>query len=158
MLGEVAARLDAWIVAQNVAARADGVRTLKPCRIRLLGQIALLESKTKLELNVTHDVDVYADYEHPVETEFRRLLREVNLDLDPVGNEAWMPKETIYKNLFEGEYVTMQVADADAVLLSKALKAPRKNHALIVEFLAAGASASFLELATKYHLDLEQFL
>ena len=158
MLIEVASRLDAWVTAHNVAARSAGMAALKPCRIRLLGQMALLESKTKLELNITNDVDVYADYEHAIETEFRRLLRVVGLNLDATGHEAWMPKETLYSSLFEGEYVTLQVADADAVLLSKALKAPRKNRALIVEFLAAGASERFFELAKKYRLELEQFL
>lgn len=158
MLAAVAARLDAWAVTRNVEARSEGLQALRPCRIRLLGQMALLESKTNLELNLTNDVDVYADYEHVVEVELRRLLREVGLDLDPSGHEAWMPKETVYTNLFVGELVTLQVADPDAVLLSKALKAPRKNRALIVEFLAAGASARFLSLAKKYRLDLEQFL
>ena len=52
----------------------------------------------------------------------------------------------------------MQVADIDAVLLSKALKAPLKNRALIVEYVAAGASERFYALAARYGLDLEQFL
>lgn len=45
-----------------------------------------------------------------------------------------------------------------AVLLSKALKAPAKNRSLLTEYLAMGASERFLELAEKYHLDLEQFV
>lgn len=42
--------------------------------------------------------------------------------------------------------------------LSKALKAPKKNGALIAEYLAKGASDKFQALAKKYNLDLEQFL
>ena len=50
------------------------------------------------------------------------------------------------------------VADPDAVLISKACKAPEKNIGLITEYLAKGASERFFELAQKYALDLEQFV
>ena len=69
-----------------------------------------------------------------------------------------MPSETRYIDLYAGEYVTLEVADVDAVLLSKALKAPRKNRSLVVEYLAAGASPRFVAMAERYHLELEQFV
>lgn len=69
-----------------------------------------------------------------------------------------MPPETIYEPLFSGRFVTVLVADTDCVLLSKGLKAPRKNQPLLTEYLAQGASPRFLALAQKYHLNLEQFL
>lgn len=158
MLREVAARLDSWVIAQNVEARSEGLPMLRACRIRLLGQMALLESRAPLQLNLTNDVDVYADYEHAVEQEFRRLLASAGKELDRFGSEVWMPRETRYANLFVGEFVTMLVADMDAVLVSKALKAPVKNRALIVEYLAAGASDRFFTLATRYRVDLELFV
>jgi hypothetical protein len=158
MLAAVAAALDAWIATRNIEARDEGLLPLAPCRIRVLGQTALLEARIELELNATNDVDVYADYAHPIEVEFRRLLAARGKDLDPLGDEIWMPRETRYVDLLAGEYVTLQLADADAVLVSKALKAPRKNHALIVEYLAKGASERFLTLAGRHGVDLEQFL
>jgi hypothetical protein len=69
-----------------------------------------------------------------------------------------MPKETRYRVLFRGEFVTLKVANVDASLISKALKAPRKNRALIVEYLARGATPRFMRLAHKYSVDLESFL
>jgi len=69
-----------------------------------------------------------------------------------------MPKETRYTVLFSGEFVTLKVADMEAILISKALKAPRKNRALIVEYLARGATPRFMRLARKYGVDLESFL
>jgi hypothetical protein len=158
MLKEVCAKLDAWVIAQNLEARETGLPTHRPCSIRLLGQMALLESKTPLQLNLTNDVDVYANYEHAVEVEFRRLLAAHGKHLDPAGHEIWMPRETRYTVLFAGEYVSLQVADSDAVLLSKALKAPAKNRALIVQYLAAGVSERFSMLAQRYDLDLEAFV
>ena len=49
-------------------------------------------------------------------------------------------------------------AKPGAVLISKALKAPKKNQALITEYLAKGASERFFALARKYGVDLEQFV
>lgn len=69
-----------------------------------------------------------------------------------------MPTETSYRPLFVGSFITLLVADAEAVLVSKALKAARKNQPLLTEYLASGASARFLALAKKYRLNLEQFL
>jgi hypothetical protein len=158
VLAAVARKLDEWMVEQNLAARDEGLPALRACRIRVLGQVALLEAKAPLQLTLTNDVDVQADYEHATEVEFRRLLALQGKELDPVGDESWMPKETRYQRFFEGEYVTVELADIDAVLLSKALKAPHKNRALIVEYLAGGATEHFLAMAKRYRLDLEQFL
>ena len=158
MLVEVAARLDAWVVERNLESRAAGMLTLPPCTIHLLGQSALLEVGVPLTLTVTNDVDVHADYAYAIEAELRRLLKHAGKELDPVGEEIWMPKETQYAELFRGEFVTLKVADVEAILVSKALKAPHKNRALIVEYLARGASPRFMRLARKYRVDLESFL
>jgi hypothetical protein len=114
--------------------------------------------KAPLHLVATKDVDVRADYTHAVESEFRRLLVKEGLELDPLGHEIWMPTETRYQVSFAGEFVTLELADMEAILLSKAPKAPTKNRALIVEYLAAGATERFLKMAEKYGLDLETFL
>jgi hypothetical protein len=158
MLRQLAAQLDAFVLAENAAARREGLLPIRPCVIKLLGQTALLESKVALTLAVTKDVDVFSDYEFAVEREFRRLLALQGLDLDPLGGEVWMPRETVYQALFAGRFVTLLVAEVEAVLVSKGLKAPRKNGPLLTEYLARGASSRFVELARKYQLDLEQFL
>lgn len=158
MLSEVAALLDAWIIDQNVGLRREGLPTYQPCQIQVLGQTALLEAGLALQLVATKDVDVRANYEHAVEAEFHRLLRARGRELDPVGHEAWMPKETTYAPLYAGRFVTLLLADADAVLVSKALKAPAKNRSLLTEYLAKGASPRFLQLSKRYGIDLEQFV
>lgn len=158
MLAAIAAELDTWIVERNVECWNEGMSPFRACRIAVLGQTALLEARAPLHLNVTNDVDVYADYEPEVQQQFERLLRARGLELDPVGSEVWMPRQTLYSDLFAGRFVTMQLADVDAVLLSKCLKAPERNRALIVEYLAAGPSDRFLSMAKRHRLDLEQFL
>lgn len=57
-----------------------------------------------------------------------------------------------------GALVRLLVADPEAVLVSKALKAPSKNLALLTEYLAFGASQRFIDLAHRYNVNLEQFV
>ena len=158
MLRDVAASLDRWMAERDFEARQEGLLRLEPCTIRVLGQAALFESELELALASTKDVDVRADYPYVVQKEFERLLAERGRILDPVGHEAWMPRETRYHAVFEGRFVKVLVAEPEAVLLSKALKAPVKNQALLTEYLARGATERFFELARRYSLDLEQFL
>ncbi len=149
--------LDQWVARENIRARAEGARSYPSCTVRVLGQAALWVAQLDLALTVTQDLDVYADYEWPVQQELERLLAENGKVLDPHGREVWMPVETRYEPLYEGRYVEALVADPDAVLISKALKAAQKNDALITEYLAKGASERFFDLARKYRVDLEQF-
>jgi len=157
-LAEVFLALDRWVARENVRARSEGTRAHKKCRVRVLGQAALWASGVDLALTATQDLDAYADYEWAVQQELERLLAAKGKVLDPHGHEVWMPRETRYDSLYEGRFVEASVADADAVLISKALRAPKKNQALVTEYLAKGASERFFALARKYGVDLEQFV
>jgi hypothetical protein len=158
MLVEIAQGLDDFVVRRNLEARAEGTLRIGRCTLRLLGQMALFEQHAPLTLAATKDVDLRGRYPTEVETELRRLLASKGLELDPVATEIWMPRETTYATLYAGELVVLEVADVDAVLISKALKAPVKNRPLIIEYLARGASPRFLALARTYSLDLRAFL
>ncbi|QQR88917.1 MAG: hypothetical protein IPJ88_11885 [Myxococcales bacterium] len=158
MLVEVFAALNDWVERENQSFRRDGLPLYRPCKIRVFGQTALLESKIDLPLIATNDVDVYADYEHAVQMQFEKLLKQHGKVLDPVGHEGWMPKETQYQTVYQGTHIQGQIALADYVLLAKAIKAPQKNHQLIAAYLARGASDMFVELAKKYNVDLEGFV
>ncbi len=158
MLRGIAQQLDLWIADRNVEAREDGLATFEPCTIRVLGQSALMEAKLPVTLLSTKDVDVRADYAYPVQKEFERLLTSAGRVLDPLGHEAWMPRETRYLPIYGGRFVKLCIAEPEAVLVSKALKAPVKNRALVTEYLATCVTERFLTLAAKYSLNLEQFL
>jgi hypothetical protein len=154
----LAEELDAWVLEQNASARAERLLTIRPCTIRVLGQTALFEANVPLTLAATRDVDVLADYQDSVRREFARLLSAEGRDLDPLGREIWMPTETQYSDLYAGKFVRLLLAEPEAVLVSKASKAPAKNRPLLTEYLATGASERFMKLAAKYHVDLEQFV
>lgn len=157
-LAEIFLALDQWVAGENAQARAEGTPAYKRCSVRVLGQSALWAAGVDLALTVTQDLDAYGDYEWAVQQELERLLRAKGKVLDPHGHEVWMPRETRYDTLYQGTFVEALVADIDAVLISKALKAADKNRALVTEYLAKGASERFFELARKYRVDLEQFV
>lgn len=157
-LRDIFLALDQWVARENVRARGEGTPTHGKCTIRVLGQAALLLAGLDLALTATQDLDACADYDWAVQKELERLLARDGAVLDPHAREIWMPRETHYAPLYQGTYVEAFVADADAVLISKACKAPEKNAALITEYLAKGASERFFELAKKYAVDLERFV
>ena len=120
--------------------------------------MALLETDAPFTLAATNDVDVKADLEHSVRRHLEQLLAKRGLHLDPLGHEIWMPGETRYERTFSGSYVALSIADTEAILLSKAKMAPAKNRPLLIEYLAAGPSQRFVQLARKYDVDLEALL
>ena len=93
---EVLRALDQWVVSENAAAATEGLPAHKPCTIRVVGQLALLEAGVGLVLAATQDVDAYADFEWPVQKKLEELLVARGKLLDPLGHEAWMPEETEY--------------------------------------------------------------
>jgi hypothetical protein len=158
MIIKIFRELDRWAVKANREAAKNGWPAIGPFYIKVLGQTALLEAKVGLNLTATIDVDVFANYQHSVKNEFERLLNEHGKSLDQDSDKIWMPKETEYEQVFTGQFLTGFIAKSEYVLISKALKAPKKNHAIMVEYLAKGPSKLFMMLADKYNADLEDFI
>jgi hypothetical protein len=149
--------LDKWCVKENILRRSLGSLLIKPFRVRLLGQTALIELKPKLKLFQTHDVDAYADFEYSVMKKFEELLKKTKKIYDRLSYEIWMPEETEYQTIFKGELLTVQIAKIEYILISKAKMDPTKNKTLLAEYLKKGPSQLFLKLAKKYGIKLEQF-
>lgn len=158
MLKKIFKKLDKWIGEQNVERAEEGMLSISACEIKVIGQTALVEAEISLHIPATMDVDVFANYEYSVRRKFAGLLKENGKELDPVGHEAWMPKETEYEIFFFGKWLKAYLAKPEYVLLPKAMKAPKKNKALIVEYLASEPPAKFFKLAKKYKVDLDHFL
>lgn len=159
MLKEIFHKLDKWIGDTNAKRAAAGSATLAKAQIRVIGQTALLEANLDLEIAATMDVDLIEQIEHGVKEKFAELLREEGKILDPVGHEAWMPKETEYDEIFKGQWLTGFIAKPVFIILSKAKHAPEKNGNLIAEYLASdNLDDRLFELAEKYKVDLDQFV
>src|SRR5258708_32618434 len=124
MLREMAGKLDNWVAAQNAQARVGGWAQLRPCTIKVLGQIALMETGVKLTLAATKDVDVYADYDNSIEREFVRLLAAAGHEPDPVGPEIWSPRATRHPNLKAARVAERALANPHAPRRRKRPTAP----------------------------------
>ena len=157
MLKVVFAALDRWCLAENANRVEMGALRLRPFEVKVLGQTALIEQHVKLPLVATHDVDAYANFDYTAMREFERLLLRRHRVFDRHSQEIWMPKETRYNVLFRGKIVTGKVARPEYVLLSKAIKAPRKNAELMRAYLRGKPSRVFVKLAETYNLDLRRF-
>jgi hypothetical protein len=150
--------LDEWIMDENKKSQKEGFVPLKPCEIYIIGQTALIEADLKFHLAATMDVDVYRELEYSIKKQFESLLKAEGKELDPVGHEAWMPEETKWISLFEGQFVRGFISKPEYIMVSKALKAPKKNHTLLIDYIASEPPDLFFELAAKYEVNLEDFL
>lgn len=158
MLRKVIEKLDNWIEGENSHSQQAGILPIHYCEILVIGQTALIESKLSIHIAATVDVDIYKELEHSVMKKFESLLKENGKELDPVGHEAWMPKETQYEILFKGKWVTAKLAKPEYIMISKAKKAPGKNRELITDYIANDPPEEFFRLAEKYAIDLNQMM
>jgi hypothetical protein len=158
MLEQVFAHLDTWLIGEASATRAQGLKPLRACEFKIVGQTALLEASLNLSIAATADVDAITDAEYVVTAKLNELLRAEGLELDPLSKEVWMPVETRYIEFYSGRMVTAWRADPVHVLLSKALKAPEKNRRLLGEYIAGEPSDEFFALCKRYKVDLKRIL
>ena len=133
-LGEV---LDELIMLMDKEADEEGtILSPKDVEITVLGQVALLSNNLanqQLELDNTMDLDAEVKATMLIRQGIKQCLEEEGLYLDPLAKDIWMPKETKYEKVYDGDYVTIYRADAVSVLLSKAIMAKEKNRLLIKE-------------------------
>ncbi len=152
---EIFKELDDWIIESN---KQEELPSIAACYFQVIGQNALLEANCSLTLFQTADIDAYTNAQYDVVKKLNDLLEPLGKHYDILSREIWMPKETSYLPLFDGVYVQVTYALPEYVLLSKALKAPHKNRALLIEYLASPPSALFMNLAKQYEVDLSQIL
>lgn len=155
MLLKIFKKLDNWIQDEKEEAISSSGRIISDCQFKVLGQFALLEADLALSIAATADLDAYSNASYAVVKQLDILLSEYGMHYDPMSSEIWMPKETKYDQLYQGVALSAYIARPEYVLLSKALKAPERNIALLIQYLASGPSSLFLELCETYSVDLE---
>lgn len=158
MLNGVFKNLDNWMTEEVKAALKDGLLPIKECEFKIVGQTALLEAALNLNLAATADVDAYTNAQYVVKAKLNEMLKAVGLELDPLSDEIWMPRETKYIPFFKGDLVRASRADPVHVLVSKAHKAPAKNRILIASYIAGEPPAEFFTLCKSYKVDLAAIL
>ena len=138
--------------------RAKGGTLLLSCEIQVIGQTALLEAQLGIQLAATMDVDLHNQLHGVVRHKLDELLSFYGKKIDPVGHEAWMPKETKFHLIYEGKFIKCFIAQPEYILISKARMAKEKNKNLIIEYVGAQPTPLFLKLAKKYEINLEDFI
>ncbi len=125
----------------------------------IFGQSALLEAKVGFELEQSKDIDAYTNASNIFLFEFNDFLKKFQLSYDSLSREAWMPPETVYRILYEGDFVTARIADLEYIIVSKIINAPTKNRMILINYLNAGnASVLFKDLVKKYNINLEKVI
>ena len=157
MLKALCTKLDKWLIDENRDKKEFGTVHLE-CEIHVIGQAALLEAQLGIQLAATMDVDLHKQLHGPIREKLDELLALRGKKIDPVGHEAWMPKESKFNLIYDGKFVKCFIAQPEYVLISKAKMAREKNKNLIIEYLGTNPTPLFLELANTYNINLEEFL
>ena len=157
MLKEVCKKLDEWLMEENQE-RGEAGTILLRCEIHIIGQTALLEARLGIWLAATMDVDLQKQLHGAIRQKLDELFAIHGKKIDPVGHEAWMPKETKFNTIYTGKFVKCFVAQPEYVLISKAKMAREKNKNLIIEYLGTKPTPLFLQLVKKYEINLKEFL
>jgi len=159
MLREIFIQLNEWVDQENKEATEEGRLSMSCAEIYIIGQSALMEAGLSIDLAATADVDSKYQLEYKLRKKFDELLKADGKFLDPVGHEAWMPEETVYKQIFEGRHIVGYIAEPVFIILSKAKKAPIKNKQLIIDYLASSdLDHRLFELAKKYDVKFEDII
>ena len=143
MLAIIFEILDGWINDENKEARREGLRAIAKCEFRVVGQMALMEAKLDLHIAVTGDVDAFNNAHHSVMTKWNDLLIANGLKYDLLSNEIWMPAETIYLEIYKGDWVT-------------AFRAEPENRLLLRQYIASRPPQIFFDLCLKYSVNLDR--
>lgn len=158
MLKEIFEKLDDQVIAANKRFADEGSFPIPKFQVQVLGQVGLLEAQIDIPMNKTIDLDAYSNMKYSAKRIFIGILAEYGLVYDDLSDEIWMPKETVYNTIFEGQIVTGMVAQPEYILLSKAIKAPDKNRTLLARYLGHKPSKLFISLCDKYGVDLKELL
>ena len=158
MFSETFEKLDAWISAENRIARADGFMEFAKCEFWIVGQVALLIADMDIQIAKTGDLDAFSNAKYAVLAELKKLLAAINLELESLNDEIWMPSETVYRLFFEGNFVTVHRAEPEYVMVSKAKYALTKNKILLQQYIASSPPEIFFAMCQKYGVDIEKIL
>jgi hypothetical protein len=155
--------LNERITNENFARDDSGAAKVLPVEIQVLGQMTLLlnEAIVKvLPLQRTGDLDaVILGTNHFVQQVLQKeILPKYNLILDSDSELVWIPPGSTFKIFCDLRYVRVNLLDAESALVSKAVKAPKKNKLLIIDAIASEKFPGLIERIEKYGGDLKYFL
>jgi hypothetical protein len=134
------AELNARIEEINGEKREEGLFAFPRTKVQLLGQMSLLAHEkvsSLLSLAQTGDMDALLTMDQVIKDELKKLLKREGLIYDEDSYLIWIPPKVKFEKLFDFEHVVVESIDPESALVSKAVKAPKKNQQLIREAIAS---------------------
>ena len=143
----------------NDERRHEGLLPFSKAKVRLLGQISLLvQESVALSLTQTVDVDAELLMDHAIKAAFKALLRNEGYFYDEDSSLVWIPSNARFLPLWDLPNVSVEALDPESALVSKAVKAPRKNRQLLRQAIASNQFPSLADRIVKHGGKLEDFL
>jgi len=137
---------------------------------KIVGQAAILLStfaneltKEGVLLTSTSEIDAITipqAHAWPRFHDIRSILERKGIPFDDLSDQIWMPSETEYTQIYPNDdsftMLTVLIADSESVLISKAVKAPKKNKRLLEAYFASGlVTQRFKDMAKKYNMKID---
>ena len=129
------ATLDKRLMQENKSRKKSGAILIGPVKIKILGQTALLLADLPFPIAGTMDLDAQMDGDYQARKILSEILLPEGLYLESDDHLIWMPEETKYHKWYEGNCVTVFMAEAEAVIASKTKYKRQKDKELIRTYL-----------------------
>jgi len=126
------------IARVNRELRADGEGEMPKITLTLLGQFALFADprvREAIDLHATRDVDAWIEGGRNARTVVRDALRGLDLEYDYLSREIWMPSDAKANLIYESPELALKAFDPVSVIVSKAIKAPKRNRYIVRQAL-----------------------
>lgn len=155
--------LNRRIEAENQEREDSGAIKLLPVEIQILGQMSLLANEMAakfLVLQHTGDLDalIKSSQHFALHVLKKELLPKFGLVFDDDSEKIWIPPQSRFEKFCDFQFVRVKLLDPESALVSKAIKAPKKNKLLIVEAIASGQFSTLVERIEIHGGNLKFFL
>lgn len=160
LLDQLVARLETKILGENRERAVENLPPLPRLEMVLLGQFSLLirdQIAERIPLLATADLDAWINPEWVTKRILSETLNELGLRYDELSKEIWMPKDAKREVLYESQLVKIEAFSVLDVLVSKAVKAAKKNRYLLQHALVL-FGAELEQRLRQYNVNPEDFL
>ena len=128
-------RLDEKLFQENEGRRQSGALLISPVKIMVLGQTALLLADLPFPVAGTMDLDARINGDTLARKMLSEILLPEGLYLESDDHLIWVPKEANYEEWHKGNLLAVFVAEAVAVIASKAKFKRAKDKGIVRMYL-----------------------
>lgn len=153
-------KLQIAIDVENKERRESGARLIQRSKIEILGQTSLLvqpELTYSLSLAQTGDLYAMMNADDFVKKELKKILPQFGFIYDEDSPLIFIPKKSRFLPFLDLPLLKIVVIDPESALVSKAVKAPRKNIQLIRQAILSGEFPQLVDRILNEGGDLNLF-